>query len=81
MFTINSELKPILFRFFCKITINSDLITDSIRNFLQNYSKFRIELQNLPCNPSASFGIGQGVMVVDQIVAAGCRYGMQLVVG
>ena len=40
-----------------------------------------MELQNLPCNPSASFGICQGVMVVDQIGAAGCRFGMQLVVG
>ena len=56
-------------------------MTISIRNFLQNYNKFRMELQNLPCNPSASFGIGQGVMVVDQIEAAGCRYGVQLVVG
>ena len=65
MFTINSELKPILFRFFCKITINSDLMTISIRNFLQNYSKFRMELQNLSCNPGAGFGIGERVMVVD----------------
>ena len=40
-----------------------------------------MELQNFPCNPSASFGIGQGVMVVDQVIATGCRHGMQLVVG
>ena len=56
-------------------------MTISIRNFLQNYNKFRMELQNLPCNPSAGLGIGQGIMVVDQIVAAGSRHGVELVVG
>ena len=40
-----------------------------------------MELQNLASNPCASLGIGQSVMVVDQIVAAGSCHGMQLVVG
>lgn len=56
-------------------------MTVFIRNFLQNYNKFRMELQNLPRNPSAGLGIGERVMVVDQIVAAGSRHGVELVVG
>ena len=39
------------------------------------------KLQNLPRNPSASLGIGQGMVVVDQIEATGRRNGVKLVVG
>ena len=38
-------------------------------------------LQNFQRNSGARFGIGQGVMVVAQIVAASGRYGMQLMIG
>ena len=37
--------------------------------------------QNLPRNPSASLGIGQGVMMVDKVESAGRRHGVQLVIG
>ena len=49
-------------------TINSDLITVSILNFLQNYSKFRMELQNFPSNPSA--GLGEGMLASAQCFVA-----------
>ena len=38
-------------------------------------------LQNLPRNPGASLGIGQSVMMVDEVVAAGRRHSMKLVIG
>ena len=37
--------------------------------------------QNLPSNPGTSFGIGQGVVVVELMVAAGLGHGVQLMVG
>ncbi len=40
-----------------------------------------MELQNLSCNPSASLGIGKGVVMVEQIIAAGCCHGVELMVG
>ena len=56
-------------------------MTVSIRDFLQNYNKFRMELQNLSSNPCAGFGIGKGVVMVEQIIAAGCCHGVELIVG
>ena len=47
-------------------------------SFIQQKQVF---LQYLPSDPCAGFGICERVMVVDQIVAAGSRHGMQLVVG
>jgi hypothetical protein len=44
--------------------------------FLENFPF----LQNLPRNPSASLGIGQGMVVVDEMIAASLSYGMKLVV-
>ena len=47
-------------------------------SFIQQKQVF---LQYLPSDPCAGFGICERVMVVDQIVAAGCSHGMKLVVG
>lgn len=44
--------------------------------FLENFPF----LQNLPRNPSASLSIGQGMVVVDEMVAASLGYGMKLMV-
>jgi len=35
----------------------------------------------LPCYPGAGFGVGEGVVVVFEVVAAGRRHGVELVVG
>ena len=40
-----------------------------------------VVLQQLHRNPCAGFGIGEGVVVMLQMIAAGRCYGMQLVVG
>ena len=40
-----------------------------------------LTLQNCNRYGSTGFGIGQGVVVMLQVVAAGGRYGVQLVVG
>ena len=40
-----------------------------------------MELQNLASNPSTSLGIGKGVVMVEQIIAAGCCHGVELMVG
>ena len=46
-----------------------------------NNTNTDLSSQNLPSNPSASLGIGKGVMVVDKVEAAGRRNRMELVIG
>ena len=48
--------------------------------FSDSYIDWSGKSQNLPCNPGAGFGIGEGVVVVEFVVSTGLGYGVELVV-